>query len=166
MISFRKDNFQFNYRAAAIITRTDATNTVEVLVTTESHLPFCYLPGGRVEMGEEARAALEREIWEELHKTAEVGDLLVVAETFHPHSDGLQGHNVELYFAVSLPSARKIYEAAAPFPGSESEPALTFFWQRPDATGDDVRSLVPLFLRDLLSKPLPSSPVHIIHREP
>jgi 8-oxo-dGTP pyrophosphatase MutT (NUDIX family) len=165
MISFRQDNFWFNYRAVGIITRPDAQGTTEILVTTEAHLPFCYLPGGRVKLGEDAKTALTREIKEELGVRAEIGALLIVAETFHPHADGSQGHNVELYFSVILPEASAVYDAATPFSGCETEPALTFFWQRSNAKGNGVRPLVPYFLRDLLSQPLPSYPVHIVHRE-
>jgi 8-oxo-dGTP pyrophosphatase MutT (NUDIX family) len=165
MISFRRDAFQFNYRAAGIITRPGAAGGTEVLVTTEAHLPFCYLPGGRVELGEDAQTALVREMREELGMRAAVGSLLVVAETFHPHGDGSQGHNVELYFSVSLPNAPQLYEAASAFPGCDSELDLLFFWQRPDADGLGVRPLVPFFLRGLLGQPLPPHPIHIVHRE-
>jgi ADP-ribose pyrophosphatase YjhB (NUDIX family) len=136
-----------------------------VLVTTERHLPFSYLPGGRVEMGEDTRAAVARELREELGRAAEVGRLLFVVENFHPWDDG-QGtyhHEIGLYYAVSFPDSPDLYAAEGVLDGRDADLDLIFLWKRPA----DVSALplFPAFLRETLSRPLPEHPVHILNRE-
>jgi len=166
MVSFREGNVWFNHRAAGIATRTTPDGAVEVLATTERHLPFCYLPGGRVEMAEDTRSALAREMREELGLEVEVGRLLFVVENFHPWDDGkgTYGHEIGLYYAISFPSAPSLYATTDRFDGKDAELDLIFLWKRSDEI--DTLPLVPAFLRDTLSHPLPDHPVHVLNREP
>src|SRR5262245_55753320 len=71
MIVFDVGSWRFNYRVGAIIIRDG-----HVLLMRMGANDFWFVPGGRVEAGETARLALEREITEELGVTGEVGRLL------------------------------------------------------------------------------------------
>lgn len=65
---------------------------------TKKFLPGVYeLPGGHVEFGEDLRAALAREIMEELHMHIEIGDVI---DVFTYMNDIKQSQSIEVvYFA-------------------------------------------------------------------
>ena len=65
MIMFTHDGLTFMYRVGGI-----AIHDGRVLVEQAVRKGFCFLPGGRVEFGENAIAALQREIREELGEQA------------------------------------------------------------------------------------------------
>jgi ADP-ribose pyrophosphatase YjhB (NUDIX family) len=71
MIVFSTGSWRFTYRVGAIIIRDG-----HVLLMRMGANDFWFVPGGRVEAGEVARVALEREVTEELGVTGEVGRLL------------------------------------------------------------------------------------------
>jgi len=77
MIVFDVGSWRFNYRVGAIIIRDG-----HVLLMRMGANDFWFVPGGRVEAGETARMALEREVTEELGVTGEVGRLPWANENF------------------------------------------------------------------------------------
>ena len=107
-LSFKTDEGRFTYRVAGIALRDD-----HVLLGTEAHIDFWYLPGGRPEFGETLRGALKREMLEELRAEVEVGRLALVVENFFGHVHE-RHHGIGLYFLMSLPEAltdkEEVYE--------------------------------------------------------
>jgi ADP-ribose pyrophosphatase YjhB (NUDIX family) len=92
MIVFSIGSWRFTYRVGAIIIRDGY-----VLLMRMAGDDFWFVPGGRVEAGETAQLALEREDTEELGVTGQVGRLLWASENFFrmkqaPH------HELALYF--------------------------------------------------------------------
>ena len=56
-ISFKAENEKFNYRVCAIM-----LNDGKILAMRDEGVPYFYLPGGRVKLGEAAEDAIIREI--------------------------------------------------------------------------------------------------------
>jgi len=111
----------FHYLARAVIERDGC-----YVLTREKGSAFTFLPGGHVEPGEPAVAALRREMREELEWDVEVGPFVGAVE--HAWSDprGRRHHELNLLFLV----------ASAALAGTDlasKEPGLDAFWCKPSA---------------------------------
>lgn len=165
MISFDAGPWRFHLRAAAIIRDGD-----RVLLHRVGDDPFWALPGGRVEIGETAEAAVRREMQEELGSEVRVERLESVVENLFSYR-GRQQHGLELHFAVALPEGSALlgmpsFERWENSGGLNGEPAtavsLSFRWfHRDELAGLDLR---PAFLADQLSEPSGDAAIrHIVH---
>ena len=156
MISFVSQSHRFDLRAAAIVTSGD-----RVLLHRRVGDQFWALPGGRVEAGETAEAAVVRELQEEIAESIECDRLVLVVENFFSH-DGFEHHEVGLYFSASLNMKSALLSGPGPFAGSEGTAALTFAWfERLNLAQVDVR---PSFLCDAL-RVTPLEFRHVVHRD-
>ncbi|GIW24243.1 NUDIX hydrolase [Meiothermus sp.] len=142
---------RFNLRVGGVVIKHQ-----QVLVCHEPQSDFWYLPGGRVELGEEAQAALAREISEELQVRPRVGRMLWVVENFFELS-GCSFHEVALYFALDLP----LQPTPDPLLGQEDGQDLWFRWI-PLYNLPQV-NLKPDFLKSAL-RALPVRTKHIVQR--
>ena len=122
---------------------------------------FWALPGGRVDIGEEASTAVVREIHEELGETVQCGRLVWIVENFfvlgaEPH------HEVGMYFEVSVRPDSKLLTRCGPFRGREAERSLEFAWFLPqDIIQLDIR---PSFLKKEIFQDAFSFK-HVVHRD-
>lgn len=138
--------YRFNYRVGAIIERNGL-----ILLHKFVDADFSFLPGGRVQLGESAEAALRRELQEELEVEATISHMPFVAENLFQNKDEAF-HELSFYFAVdgstlSLPQDGEIRDK------------VQFFWCRVD---DLTRlNLKPEFLRPQLHA-LPTATKHIL----
>jgi len=64
-IDFEKNNYEFNARVSAIIYNKEKTKVL--LFKVEDGRDYFLLPGGRIELNEDSKSAIEREIKEELN---------------------------------------------------------------------------------------------------
>ncbi|WP_349740711.1 NUDIX hydrolase [Roseateles cavernae] len=165
MISFDTGPWRFHLRAAAII-----RDGERVLLHRVGDDPFWALPGGRVEIGETAEAAVRREMQEELGNEVRVERLESVVENLFTYR-GRQQHGLELHFAVALPDGSALlsmpsFERQDISGGLNGGPAttvrLSFRWfQRHELAGLDLR---PAFLASQLSEPGSAAAIrHIVH---
>ncbi len=92
-----------------------------ILVCTNVKKGYHYLPGGHIEFGESAAAALKREIKEECGLRSVVGDLRAVAEIAFRRKGRLY-HEVNLVFHVELRGHRGL----APVRSRETD--IAFEW--------------------------------------
>ncbi|MET3442693.1 ADP-ribose pyrophosphatase YjhB (NUDIX family) [Variovorax paradoxus] len=122
MISVHLHGQRFQVRAAAII-----LHAGHVLVHRAPGDAYWALPGGRVEVGEEASATIVREMKEELGEEVECGELLHIAENFFDLA-GQRNHEIGFYFLVSLADTSGHLDKARIYRGIESHLDLEFRW--------------------------------------
>jgi 8-oxo-dGTP pyrophosphatase MutT (NUDIX family) len=89
---------RFKFRTSAVVVRDG-----RVLTTSHIGAGYCYLPGGKVRIGETSAAGMRRELIEELGHDLPVGPLLLVAENIYDHEDMLR-HEVTHYYLVEPPA--------------------------------------------------------------
>jgi ADP-ribose pyrophosphatase YjhB (NUDIX family) len=122
MISFRSGGARFHLRAGAVV-----LDDEHLLLHRLEGDNFWALPGGRINMGEQAQLALTREFEEELSLSVECGPLVCVGENFFEYQ-GEPHHEVGLYFAVALPVGAPVRTKTAVHLGMEGDKRLEFKW--------------------------------------
>ncbi len=94
---FEGDKMKFHYLARGIVYLDG-----KVLLAYERGADNTFLPGGHIEMGEKAQAALQREIEEELGKAASVKQFIGAVECIWT-TNGQANHEINLVFEVEIP---------------------------------------------------------------
>lgn len=150
---------RFTLRAAAIARRGE-----RVLLCTDATSKFWYLPGGRPRYGESTRAAVAREVQEELGTRAVVGPLSIIIENFFGDAKGAH-HEVGLYYAVDLPALGGAEEVVGREQDAGAEGIdLTLRWTHlDDLAGLDLR---PRALKTLLEEVDAGGPRHVVQQDP
>ena len=155
MIMSSGGGLTFMYRVGGI-----AVYDGRLLVEHDERHGFCFVPGGRVEYGENAVEALARELHEELGEEVKVGRLLLVADNLF-EIDGDRFQEITLYFLVEFAPGSAVLDRASAFEGGEE--GSVFQWI-PLADVEQA-NLLPPFLHQL-ARDLPASPEYITHAEP
>ncbi len=108
--------------------------------------PYCALPGGHVDPGEDCKFALQREIVEELEGQISVGDLAFVSEQKYLGGKNCtqQRHEIVLFFRAALESELKETSKGVYSPEAQKN----FVWL--PLSQIDERNLIPSALRPLL----------------
>ena len=154
MIMSSHAGLTFMYRVGGILIHDD-----RLLVEWNAAGDFCFVPGGRVEYGETAPAALRREAREELGESVRVARLLAAADNLFV-LDGRRYQEISLYFSIELDATSRLNARDGVFEGTE--PGNRFEWI-PVATLERAR-LMPPFLQGLVHD-LPEAPVYIASNE-
>lgn len=156
MITWQDQATRFTNRVAGV-----AVENGRVLLHRAETDNFWVLPGGRAELMESATDTLRREMREELEIDVTVVRLLWLAENFF-HYEGIDNHEIGLYFLMKPPANWRYLDHATPFYGYEGSTPLIFQWF-PLA---DVKTLpiYPSFLPRGLQQ-LPASVQHVVHHD-
>jgi|SRR5271154_1707061 len=157
-IAFERNGLQFDFRASGI-----AIHRGHVLLVRIEQYPFWFLPGGHVEMGELADAAMIREMREESGLDVKIDRLVWVVENFFTH-DGQRHQELGFYYLVTPPAGAAQLDLGKEFYGKEENGTpLIFRWHRLDALAN--LNVFPSFLKAALST-LPTSITHIVQNDP
>lgn len=157
VISFPIDGQRFNFRAAGIIIIDG-----HVLVCREDDDDYTMLPGGRIELGEDSRLSLTREMEEELAMPARLGRMIATSESFYRREDE-DFHELGFFYAVDLPGQAP--NGASPWLQRPDEGhILSFYWVPLAGTALEEFNLLPRWLPEFL-RGLPDSHVHVTHDE-
>ena len=154
IIRLEQDGTVFNFRVVAVI-----LHGGRVLMHHAEGETFWTLPGGRVELHENAALSLQREMLEELGAEVRVGRLLWVVENFFNYL-GKQFYELGFYFLVALPEDSPLTTLREPFHGDEDGLLLTFLWFPLEEL--EQLTLLPSFLRTGLAS-IPETTQHIVH---
>ena len=152
MIMSSNSGITFMYRVGGIVVQSG-----RLLVEWDAVHGFCFVPGGRVEYGESAAGALDREMREELGETVEIGRLLIVADNLF-ELDGYRFQEVGLYFLVEFAPGSGTPRREGVFEGVE--PGTSFQWIPFDEL--EQANLLPAFLRDRVREN-PQAPEYVVH---
>jgi ADP-ribose pyrophosphatase YjhB (NUDIX family) len=157
MIAFESNGLQFDFRASGI-----AIHHGHVLLVRIPQYDFSFLPGGHVEIGELADAAMVREMREETGLDVGIDRMVWVVENFFT-LDGKPHHELGFFYLVTLPGEAVQLDLTKEFYGKEENGTpLVFRWHRVDALAN--LKIFPSFLNTGLTA-LPTSITHIIQKE-
>ena len=141
-------------RRLGVVARGLVVTGDEVLLAHLKGEPNTFLPGGSVEYGEFAEAALRREFMEELGVECRVSDFIGVLEYMFTDRHGRDHHGVELVFEVD----------GVPLDVESREPDVEFMWCPLDQLRENL----------LLPEPMPGiieswldhrKPVHVCQKQ-
>jgi ADP-ribose pyrophosphatase YjhB (NUDIX family) len=157
VISFPIEGQRFNFRVAGIIIADG-----HILICREDDDDYCMLPGGRIEMGEDSRLSLVREIAEELDLPADVGPMVATSESFYRRV-GEDFHELGFFYAVTLPGQGP--DGKAPWLKRFDEGHdLSFYWVPLTGQALEEFNLLPAWLPGFL-RDLPVELTHVVHDE-
>jgi 8-oxo-dGTP pyrophosphatase MutT (NUDIX family) len=157
VISFPIAGQRFNFRVAGIIIADG-----HVLVCREDDDDYTMLPGGRIELGEDSRLSLTREMAEELAMPAEVGTMVATSESFY-RREGEDFHELGFFYAVTLPGQGP--NGMSPWLQRPDEGhILSFHWVPLEGGALEGFNLLPRWLPGFL-RDMPGRQVHITHDE-
>ena len=144
----------FMYRIGGI-----AIHHGRLLVEHNVKHDFCFVPGGRVEYGENAMDALGREVREELGEDIKIGRLVLVADNLF-EMGGEWFQEITLYFLIEFTSGSRVFDWDGPFEGSES--GTIFQWLPLDEMAE--ANLLPVFLRKRVTA-VPPAPEYLAYAD-
>jgi ADP-ribose pyrophosphatase YjhB (NUDIX family) len=157
VLSFSIGEGRFNFRVAGIIMADD-----HVLICREDDDDYAMLPGGRVELGEDSRLSLTREIAEEIAMPAEVGPMIATSESFY-RREGQDFHELGFFYAVTLTGQGP--DGNSPWLERQDEGHdLQFHWVPLSGDALEKFNLLPRWLPDFL-RDLPRTHAHVVYDE-
>lgn len=155
MVQFDSDNTRFLMCARAV-----AIHKERILLFNVVGWDWWALPGGRVEIQENSKDALKREMREELSTEIRVGKLVWIVENFFKERD-INYHELGMYYRIKIPANSLILNSEEHF-CRDGGATIRFKWF--PLGGLENINLHPVFLRKALQN-LPKRTAHIIWQD-
>lgn len=102
-IEFKNDKQKFKYRVNGIIINDNKILTIKM----KNNISYC-LPGGHVELGEDSKTAILREMLEEIDTTVSIAKEIAIVENFYLDKENLQTHEISFYYILNPENLDKI----------------------------------------------------------
>lgn len=102
-IELKTDTHKFKYRVNGIIIHNGKILTLKM----KNNISYC-LPGGHVELCEDSKTAMIREMLEEIETPVTIDKELAVVENFYLDKNNLQTHEISFYYIVKPENFNKI----------------------------------------------------------
>ena len=155
MIHFKTPEGVFNHRVAAVV-----IDDGYLLLHKSEKDDFWSLPGGRLELLEDSKTALEREFIEEVNEALQVERMLWIVENFFDY-EGQQFHELGMYYLARLANKdAELNNKNMRHVGYEPTAKLLYKWFKLE----DVKEMriFPSFIREGVSD-IPSVCTHLVH---
>ena len=136
------ENERFNVRSAAIIRYQD-----NYLISKRNDKDYYSILGGRINFGEDSKAAVLREIREELGWDLSDAKLVRIMENFFSYSDGTKFHE---YLFVYLINVSEEYFKKGDFSNLENPNMHMLWYKKEDYLKLNIR---PLVIKGVLESP-------------
>src|SRR5574344_1896883 len=95
-IKIKTDKKKFKYRVNGIVIKDNKILTIKM----KNNISYC-LPGGHVELGEDSKTAVIREMLEELDTNVTIQKESAVVENFYTDKNVLLTHEISFYYIVN-----------------------------------------------------------------
>ena len=136
------ENERFNVRSSAIIRHQD-----NYLISKRNDKDYYSILGGRINFGEDSKAAVLREIREELGWDLSDAKLVRIMENFFSYSDGTKFHE---YLFVYLMNVSEEYFKKGDFINLENPNMHMLWYKKEDYLKLNIR---PLVIKGVLESP-------------
>ena len=102
-IEFKSSTQKFKCRVNGII----INNNKLLALKMKNNISYC-LPGGHVELGEDSKSAILREMLEEIDTPVSIVKELAIVENFYLDKNNFQTHEISFYYIVDSHNFDKI----------------------------------------------------------
>lgn len=156
-LKIKTETQEFHGRTCGIIKQEDY-----FLIMRVNKTDYYHIPGGHIEIGEDSKTAVVREIKEEIGCDVKTAKLFAIQENFWERK-GKECHGIEFYYVVEPEPKLNIknYEKVEKDKGEEK--LLEFRWvKESELASVDLR---PSNIKELLIKGEYTSLMHLIERD-
>ncbi len=141
-LKIKTEKEEFHARACGIIKQKNS-----FLIMRVNKTPYYHIPGGHIEIGEDSKQAVIREIKEEIGCDIEKAELFAIQENFWTRNDK-KCHGIEFYYIIKPKCEIEVKDYQRIENDKGEEKLLDFKWITPEELKDV--DLKPNNIRDML----------------
>ena len=141
-LKIKTEKEEFHARACGIIKQKNS-----FLIMRVNKTPYYHIPGGYIEIGEDSKQAVIREIKEEIGCDIEKAELFAIQENFWTRNDK-KCHGIEFYYIIKPKCEIEVKDYQRIENDKGEEKLLDFKWITPEELKDV--DLKPNNIRDML----------------
>ncbi len=162
VITIKDENNRFGVRVAAVIFN---KNKTKIFVQRQGEHDYYMLPGGRLDIHEEAEVAIKRELIEELGIETEL-KLKYVAENFIKFPN-LQYHEIGFYFITSINEEQYGYDENKEYDSKDESHDGKSIFKWLDVNEIDSYEIMPKVIKEkIVNKDVFKEKIeHFVYRE-